>query len=67
LAAPFYIDQEGPVPPGGLPKPGKIDVKMPNNHWQYALTWFGLAASLFGVYIAWLLARLRRNRLFIGR
>ncbi|MDO9411101.1 MAG: SURF1 family protein [Pseudolabrys sp.] len=64
LAAPFYIDQEGPVPPGGLPKPGKLDVKMPNNHWQYALTWFGLAASLAGVYIAWLLARRRKRDVF---
>ncbi len=25
-AAPFYIEQEQPVPPGGLPKPGKLAV-----------------------------------------
>ncbi len=42
------------MPPGGLPKPGKIEVKMPNNHLQYALTWFGLALALGGVYVAWL-------------
>lgn len=61
LAAPFYIDQEAPMPPGGLPKPGKIEVRMPNNHLQYALTWFGLALALGGVYVAWLAARLRRR------
>ena len=62
VAAPFYIDQEAPVPPGGLPKPGKIEVKMPNKHLEYALTWFGLALALAGVYAVWLAARLRRRR-----
>ncbi|HZL31214.1 MAG TPA: SURF1 family protein [Pseudolabrys sp.] len=61
VAAPFYIDMEGPVPPGGLPKPGKIDVQLPNSHFQYALTWFGLALGLAGVYIVWLAGRLRRR------
>jgi surfeit locus 1 family protein len=61
VAAPFYIDQEAPVPPGGLPKPGKIDVQLPNNHFQYALTWFGLGLGLAGVYIVWLAGRLRRR------
>ena len=50
-----------PVPPGGLPKPGKIEVKMPNKHLEYALTWFGLALALAGVYVAWLAGRLRRD------
>lgn len=61
LDAPFYIDQEAPVPPGGWPKPGRIDVKLPNNHWQYALTWYGLALALVGVYLAWLFGRLKRR------
>lgn len=59
VAAPFYVDQELPVPPGGLPKPGKIEVQMPNNHLQYALTWFGLALALAGVYVVWLAGRFR--------
>ncbi len=61
VAAPFYIDQESPVPAGGLPKPGKIKVSLPDNHLQYALTWFGLALALFGVYAVWLVGRLRRS------
>jgi surfeit locus 1 family protein len=30
---------------------------LPNNHLQYAITWFGLAAALVGVYVAMLLRR----------
>jgi len=61
IDAPFYVDQELPVPAGGLPKPGRIEVKLPNNHWQYAITWYGLALALIGVYGAWLAGRLRRR------
>ena len=60
LAAPFYIDQESPVPPGGLPLPGKLQVNLPDNHLQYAITWFGLALALAGVYLVWVIRRLRR-------
>jgi surfeit locus 1 family protein len=60
-AAPFYIDQEGPVPPGALPLPAKIDVRLSDNHLQYAVTWFGLALGLTGVYVVWIAGRLRRR------
>jgi surfeit locus 1 family protein len=59
--APFYIEQEAPVPPGGLPKPGKLAVELPDNHLQYAITWFGLALGLAGVYVTWLAGRIRRS------
>jgi surfeit locus 1 family protein len=58
--APFYIEQESPPPPGGLPKPGKLAVNLPDNHLQYAITWFGLALALTGVYLVWLIRRFRR-------
>jgi surfeit locus 1 family protein len=51
--APFYVEEETPVPPGGLPQPGKLAVNLPDNHLQYALTWFGLAAVLVGVFISY--------------
>ncbi|MFN3655711.1 MAG: SURF1 family protein [Pseudolabrys sp.] len=60
-AAPFYIDQEAPVPTGGLPLPGRIDVQLRDNHLQYAITWFGLALGLAGVYVVWLAGRLRKR------
>jgi surfeit locus 1 family protein len=60
-AAPFYIDQEAPVPPGGFPLPAKLEVQLPDNHLQYAITWFGLALALAGVYIVWLVGRFRRR------
>jgi surfeit locus 1 family protein len=60
-AAPFYIEQESPVPAGGLPKPGKLSVQLPDNHLQYALTWFALALGLAGVYVTWLVGQLRRK------
>jgi len=41
--APFYIDQEAPPAPGGLPKVGPLKPSLPNNHLQYAATWYGLA------------------------
>ncbi|MEA2930653.1 MAG: surfeit locus 1 family protein, partial [Hyphomicrobiales bacterium] len=42
----FYIDQEAPPAPGGLPRVGPLKVNLPNNHLQYAVTWYGLALVL---------------------
>ena len=51
--APFYVEQEGPVPPGGLPRPGKIVANLRNEHLQYAFTWFGLAVVLLVAFGVW--------------
>jgi surfeit locus 1 family protein len=59
--APFYFDQESPIPPGGWPKPGRLEVHLRDDHLQYALSWFGLAAGLIGVYGWWLVGRVRRT------
>jgi surfeit locus 1 family protein len=59
--APFYIEQETPAPPGGLPEPGKLVVELPDSHLQYALTWFGLAAVLVGVFVSWAFSSTRRG------
>ncbi len=53
--APFYIEQESPIPPGGLPHPAKLTVRLRNDHLQYAITWYGLAATLSVIYVAWIL------------
>jgi surfeit locus 1 family protein len=46
---PFFIDAGPAENPGGLPKGGVTIVNLPNNHLQYAITWFGLALALLGV------------------
>jgi len=51
--APFYVEQESPVPPGGLPQPGKLVINLPNNHLGYAITWYGLALVLLVVFVLW--------------
>jgi surfeit locus 1 family protein len=58
--APFYIDQESPMPAGRLPRPASLTVNLRNDHLSYALTWFGLAAVLMGVFGAWLISRRRQ-------
>ncbi len=50
---PFYVEQESPVPPGGWPQPGRLVPKLPNNHLQYAVTWYGLALVLVVVFVVW--------------
>jgi surfeit locus 1 family protein len=57
----FYVEQEAPTPPGGLPQPGKLVVALPDNHLQYALTWYGLAAVLAGVFGFWAATSGRRT------
>jgi surfeit locus 1 family protein len=57
--SPFYVEMESPVPPGSLPHPGRVQASLPNNHFQYALTWLGLAVVLVGVYAAWMFGRWR--------
>ena len=55
----FYIDQESPTPPGGLPRPGPIKVNLRNDHLGYALTWFSLAAALAAIFTLWAAKELR--------
>ena len=53
LAAPVVIEADATPTPGGWPKGGQTVVDLPNNHLSYAITWFGLAAGLIGVYLAY--------------
>lgn len=52
--APFYVDLEAPVPASGVPKPGPLQVHLKNDHMQYAITWFGLAAVMAIAFGFWL-------------
>jgi surfeit locus 1 family protein len=57
---PLVIEADAkPEPPGGLPRGGVTRLELPNRHLEYALTWYGLAATLAGVYFAFTISRLR--------
>jgi len=56
-ALPVYIDSFGEENPSDWPKGGTTRVAFPNRHLEYALTWFGLAAALFGVWLAYSMSR----------
>jgi cytochrome oxidase assembly protein ShyY1 len=58
--APFYIDLESPVPASGSPKPAPLSVHLKDNHMQYAVTWFGLAAAVAIAFGFWLFGQRRR-------
>jgi surfeit locus 1 family protein len=62
LAAPVVIEADASPNPGGWPKGGQTVVDFPNNHLSYAITWFGLAAGLIGVYFAYHISKGRLGR-----
>lgn len=53
VAAPVVIEADAAPNLGGWPKGGQTMVDLPNNHLSYAITWFGLAAGMIGVYLAY--------------
>lgn len=55
---PIFIDAAKADVPGGYPVGGVTIIDLPNSHLQYAVTWYGLALALAGVY----LSLLRRRR-----
>lgn len=57
--APWYlaVESETPAPAGVSPAPLPQDI--PNNHFVYALTWFGLASVLVWMWAAYVWRRMR--------
>jgi surfeit locus 1 family protein len=51
LEAPVVVVADDTPNPGGLPAFPGYRMDIPNNHLQYAVTWFGLALTLLGVYL----------------
>jgi surfeit locus 1 family protein len=48
--APLFLEAEKSPVPGGWPEGGQTRLDIPNNHLQYAITWFLLAAALLVIY-----------------
>ncbi len=53
LLAPVVVEADATPNPGGWPKGGQTVVQFRNQHLQYAITWFALAAGLVLVYLAY--------------
>lgn len=53
--APYLIEADAVPGQTTWPRGGQLRVDLPNNHLQYAFTWFGLAACLIAVFsvFAW--------------
>jgi surfeit locus 1 family protein len=61
-AAPFFLDAEKSAIPGGWPEGGQTRLEIPNNHLQYAITWFLLAACLLAIYGLYVRSLYRQDR-----
>jgi surfeit locus 1 family protein len=49
--APFVIDADATPNPGGLPIGGQTQLDIPNDHLQYAITWYLLALVLIVMFV----------------
>lgn len=57
LAAPALIEADAAPNPGGWPRGGQTVVSFRNEHLNYAITWFCLAAGLLGIWLAYHVSR----------
>jgi surfeit locus 1 family protein len=55
----FFLEAEESGPPGSWPRGGQTRLDLPNNHLQYALTWFLLALGLVVIYAVYVRQALR--------
>ena len=49
----FFLEADATPNPGGLPVGGQTRLDIPNDHLQYAITWFLIAMAGIGVYLAY--------------
>lgn len=56
---PFIVEADNTPVAGGWPRGGVTRLTLSNKHLEYALTWFGLAATLVFVYGFFIYGRLR--------
>ncbi len=49
----FFVEADATPNPGGVPIGGQTRLDIPNDHLQYAITWFLIALAAAGVYLAY--------------
>lgn len=49
-ALPVFVQADATPNPGGWPEGGQTNIDIPNDHLEYAITWFGLAIVLAVIY-----------------
>ena len=59
--APFFLDAERSEVPGVWPRGGQTRLALPNNHLQYAITWFVLAFCIAVIYVFYVRSRRREG------
>jgi surfeit locus 1 family protein len=57
--APVFLEADAAKNPGGLPVGGQTRIELPNDHLQYAITWYSLAVALA---VIWYLYNRRRSQ-----
>jgi len=57
----FFIDLDDAPNEGGFPIGGVTRIDLPNNHLQYMVTWYGIALTLLGVYVAYIIQWRRKS------
>jgi surfeit locus 1 family protein len=50
---PLFLEAGSAPNPGGYPIGGQTRINLPNDHLQYAITWFSLAAALAVIYVVY--------------
>ena len=59
--APFFLDAELSEVPGGWPRGGQTRLDLPNNHLQYAITWFIFALAIAMIYVVYVRSKRREG------
>jgi surfeit locus 1 family protein len=59
---PFYVEAGPATNPGGYPVGGQARTDLSNDHLQYAITWYALAASLLVIFFLYVRRERARSR-----
>ncbi len=59
--APLFLEAQKSDVPGGWPQGSQTRLELPNNHLQYAITWFLLAAAGLVIYVVYVWGAYRRG------